>query len=81
MGSRTTFDYTGLNTSTGNGVTRVTDPDGNKTVYSYSQGARTAQSAWTGTTLSSEQDFRPGARWCFGDSGCFRHGVQNTDLT
>jgi RHS repeat-associated protein len=59
MGFKTTFDYSGINASTGNGTVRVTDPDGNATVYAYSQAALTAQSAWTGSTLNSEQDFGP----------------------
>jgi RHS repeat-associated protein len=59
MGYKTTFDYTGLNTSTGTGVVRASDPDGNTTVYAYTQGALTAQSAWTGTTLTSETDSGP----------------------
>jgi RHS repeat-associated protein len=59
LGYKTTFDYTGLNTSIGTGVVRVGDPDGNTNVYAYAQGALTAQSAWTGTTLTSEKDFGP----------------------
>jgi RHS repeat-associated protein len=59
MGFKTTLDYSGLDTSTGTGVVSVNDPDGNTTVYAYTQGALTAQSAWTGTTLTSEQDFGP----------------------
>ena len=59
MGYKTTLDYTGLNTSTGTGIVRASDPDGNTTVYAYAQGALTAQSGWTGTTLTSEKDFGP----------------------
>ena len=59
MGFATTFNYTGLDVPTGSGVVRVTDPDGNTTVYDYTQGALTAQSTWTGTTLVSEQDYGP----------------------
>jgi RHS repeat-associated protein len=59
MGFKTTFDYTGMNSATGTGVVRVADPDGNTTVYDYTQGALAAQSAWTGTTLTSEQDDTP----------------------
>jgi RHS repeat-associated protein len=59
MGYRTTFDYTGMNPATGTGVVRVADPDGNTTVYDYTQGALAAQSDWTGTTLTSEQDDTP----------------------
>jgi YD repeat-containing protein len=60
LGYKTTLDYTGLNTSTGTGVVRVSDPDGNTNVYAYAQGALTAQSAWTGTTtLTSETDYGP----------------------
>lgn len=59
MGYKTTFDYSQMNASTGNGAVTVSDPDGNKTVYDYSQGTLAAQSAWTGTTLTSEQDYIP----------------------
>jgi RHS repeat-associated protein len=59
MGFKTTLDYTGLDTSTGTGVVRVGDPDGNTTVYGYAQGAQISQADWTGTTLTSEQDFGP----------------------
>jgi trimeric autotransporter adhesin len=59
MGFRTTFDYSGLNAYTGSGVVRAGDPDGNTTVYDYSQGALAAESAWTGSTLVSEQDYIP----------------------
>ena len=61
MGFATTFNYAGLDVPTGSGVVRVGDPDGNTTVYDYTQGALTAQSAWTGTgsTLVSEQDYGP----------------------
>src|ERR1019366_4186365 len=53
------FNYTGLDVPTGRGVVRVNDPDGNTTVYDYTQGALPAQSSWTGSTLVSEQDFGP----------------------
>jgi YD repeat-containing protein len=59
MGFKTTFDYTGMNPATGTGVVRVADPDGNTTAYNYTQGALAAQSAWTGTTLTSEHDDTP----------------------
>jgi RHS repeat-associated protein len=59
MGYRTTFGYSQMNASTGNGVVTVADPDGNKTVDYYSQGTFAAQSAWTGSTLTSEQDNIP----------------------
>jgi RHS repeat-associated protein len=59
MGFTTTFDYSALNPSTGSGTVKVGDPDGNTTVYDYIQGALTAQSAWTGSTLVSEKDYGP----------------------
>jgi RHS repeat-associated protein len=59
MGYATTFDYSQMNASTGNGTITITDADGNKTVYDYSQGTLAAQSAWTGSTLTSEQDYIP----------------------
>lgn len=59
MGFATTFNYSALDVPTGSGVVRVADPDGNTTVYDYTLGALTAQSAWTGSTLVSEQDYGP----------------------
>src|ERR1022692_2599703 len=59
MGFTTSYTWTGFNPSTGNGIITVADPDGNKTVYYYAQGTVAAQSAWTGTTLTSEQDYVP----------------------
>ena len=59
MGYRTTFAYTAMNTATGSGTVTVADPDGNTTVYAYEQGTLAAQSVWTGTTLTSEQDKVP----------------------
>ena len=53
------MSYTGLNPSTGSGVVRVTDPDGNTAVYDYTQAALAAQSDWTGTSLTSEDDDTP----------------------
>jgi RHS repeat-associated protein len=57
VGYTTTYNWTGFNPSTGDGVTTVTG--GNKTVYDYTQGELAAQSAWTGSTLTSEQDYIP----------------------
>ncbi len=65
MGFKTTFSYcvnaasgNCMDAATGTGFVTVTDPDGNTTVYGYTEGAQTSQSAWTaGTTLSSEQDY------------------------
>ena len=59
MGYKTTFNYTGFNPATGNGTIVITDPDGNATVYDYQQGVLAAESKWTGTTLTSEQDYGP----------------------
>jgi RHS repeat-associated protein len=42
-GWETTFNYSGLNTSTGDGQVVVTDPDGNKTTYEYQAGVETSQ--------------------------------------
>ena len=66
-GYKTTFSYcvsaaagNCMNASTGTGYVTVADPDGNTTVDAYTQGALTAESAWTaGTALSSEQDYVP----------------------
>ena len=61
MGFKTTFNYcvnaaagNCMNPATGTGFVTVTDPDGNSTVYDYQQGTLAAQSAWTGSTLTSE---------------------------
>jgi trimeric autotransporter adhesin len=70
MGNVTTFGYcvratagNCLNAATGTGLVTVTDPDGNQTVYDYTQGTLAAQSAWTKTTtsltLTSENDSVP----------------------
>jgi len=67
MGYQTSYDWSAFNPSTGNGVTTVTDPDGNKTVYDYTQGDLAAQAAWTGTTLTSEQDYIPDQTATTGD--------------
>ncbi len=58
-GWKTTFDYGGLNASTGAGTVRVAGPDGNTTVYTYAAGTLIAQSSWTGSALVSEQDYGP----------------------
>jgi RHS repeat-associated protein len=65
-GFRTTFSYCVsaadgdcMNSSTGTGYVTVTDPDGNTTIDDYLQGALAAESALTGTVLTSEQDFVP----------------------
>ena len=68
MGYQTSYDWSQFNPSTGNGVTTITDPDGNKTVYDYSQGTLAAQAAWTGTTLTSEQDYLPDQAVTNGDT-------------
>ncbi len=67
MGFKTTFNYcvdvtTGncLDAATGTGYVTVTDPDGNTTVYGYTQGAQISEAAWTaGTTMASEEDYVP----------------------
>ncbi len=67
MGFKTTFSYcvnaaagNCMDAATGTGFVTVTDPDGNATVYGYTQGTQTSESAWTaGTTLASEQDYVP----------------------
>jgi RHS repeat-associated protein len=66
MGFKTTFNYcvnaaagNCLNPATGTGDVTVADPDGNSIVYDYDQGTLAAESQWTGTTLTSEQDDAP----------------------
>ena len=59
MGWKTTFNYTGFNPATGSGTIVITDPDGNATVNDYQQGVLSAESKWTGPTLTSEQDYGP----------------------
>ncbi len=68
MGFTTTYTWTGFNPATGSGDITVSDPDGNKTVYYYAQGTLAAQSAWTGTTLTSEQDDVPDQAITTGDN-------------
>ena len=68
MGYATSYTWTGFNPATGNGTITVADPDGNKTVYDYVQGTLAAQSAWTGTTLTSEQDYVPDQTSAPGDN-------------
>jgi YD repeat-containing protein len=48
-----------MNTATGTGTVSVTDPDGNTTVDYYTQGALAAESVWTGSALTSQQDYAP----------------------
>ncbi|HEY1733343.1 MAG TPA: hypothetical protein VGG23_02765, partial [Acidimicrobiales bacterium] len=43
--------------STGTGLVTVSDPDGNSAVYDFSQGVLAAESQWTGSSLTSEQDY------------------------
>ena len=62
MGFRTIFNYTSFNPATGNGTITITDPDGNTTVDDYVQGTLAAESKWTGSTLTSEQDYGPAHR-------------------
>ena len=64
MGYATTFGYcvnqssgNCMDASTGTGFVTVSDPDGNSTVYDFDQGVLAAESQWTGTTLTSEQDY------------------------
>jgi RHS repeat-associated protein len=66
MGNATTFNYCVsaaagdcLDPATGTGLVTVSDPDGNKTVYSYQQGTLASTSQFTGTTLTSETDQQP----------------------
>ena len=59
MGYQTTLNYTGFNPATGNGTITISDPDGNTTVDDYTAGTLAAESRWTGTTLTSEQDYGP----------------------
>jgi RHS repeat-associated protein len=67
MGYVTTYTWN-VNPSTGDGADTVTDPDGNQTVYDYTQGELAAESAWTGSTLTSEQDFVPDQSATSGDN-------------
>ena len=64
MGYQTAFNYCVnaadgdcMNSATGTGFVTVADPDGNSTVDYYQQGVLAAASQWTGTTLTSEQDY------------------------
>jgi RHS repeat-associated protein len=68
MGFKTTYTWTGFNPSTGSGFITVADPDGNSTVYYYQLGTLAAQSSWTGSALSSEQDYVPDQSTASGDN-------------
>jgi RHS repeat-associated protein len=68
MGFKTTYTWTGFNPSTGSGFITVADPDGNKTVYYYQLASLAAESSWTGSTLTSEQDYVPDQSTASGDN-------------
>jgi RHS repeat-associated protein len=68
MGFKTTYTWTAYNPSTGTGFITVADPDGNKTVYDYQLATLAAQSTWTGSTLTSEQDSVPDQSTASGDN-------------
>ncbi len=68
MAFTTGYTWTGLNPATGNGVATVSDADGDKTVYDYVQGTLAAESGWTGTTLTSEDDNVPDQAVITGDN-------------
>jgi RHS repeat-associated protein len=58
----TTFNYSNLDASTGNGTVTETNPDGSTTVYDYESGALGAQSQWSGaigSTLVSNASYGP----------------------
>ena len=58
----TTFNYSNLDASTGNGTVTATEPDGATTVYEYESGALGAQSQWSGaigSTLVSDPSYGP----------------------
>jgi RHS repeat-associated protein len=59
MGYQTTINYSGFNAATGNGTITITDPDGNTTIDDYTSGTLAAESGWTGSVLTSEQDYGP----------------------
>jgi len=67
-GFTTSYTWTGFNSSTGTGFITVADADGNKAVYYYQLATLAAQSAWTGSTLTSEQDFVPDQSTTSGDN-------------
>ena len=58
-GNLTTFDYSGLDASTGTGDTIVTDPDGNKTDYGYTEGILTSKTEAYGTASPSTWTYQP----------------------
>jgi YD repeat-containing protein len=64
MGWATTFSYCAdaaagdcMDAATGTGYVTVADADGNSTVYDYQLGTLAAESQWTGTALSAEEDY------------------------
>jgi len=58
-GYQTSFNYTNMNTSTGNGYTLVTDPDGNQTQYVYDSGILIQKTAGYGTSSASTRVYQP----------------------
>jgi RHS repeat-associated protein len=76
MGFATTFNYcvsatagNCMNAATGNGFVTVNDPDGNHAVYDYAGGTLAAQSSFTGSTLTSENDHVPDSTATLAGSG------------
>jgi RHS repeat-associated protein len=58
-GNHTTFDYTHLDPTTGSGYAVVTDPDGNETKSTYSQGILTAQVSGYSSSSPATTGFGP----------------------
>lgn len=58
-GNKTTFDYSGLDASTGTGDTVTTDPDGNETAYGYTGGIETSKTEAYGTANPSTWTYNP----------------------
>jgi RHS repeat-associated protein len=58
-GNQTTFDYSNLNATTGNGYTLVTDPDGNETKDVYNDGLIVSHTVGYGTGSPSTWDYEP----------------------
>jgi YD repeat-containing protein len=58
-GNKTTFDYSHMFVSGGNGYTLLTDPDGNQTQYSYTNGLLTSRTEGYGTASPSTWTYDP----------------------
>ncbi|MGH9293248.1 MAG: DUF6531 domain-containing protein [Acidimicrobiales bacterium] len=59
LGRSTTFDYSGMDTTTGSGDVIVTDPDGNETNYAYGGNVLVQKTVGYGTSSPSTWTYNP----------------------